>query len=279
MPIFDAARAADVGRSRAGDAAASLGKTDFVLAHPGHELRLFRWLELLKPRVSILTSGSRQGESMDRLAASRALVASVGGEIGPLHGVTLDRDLYRLIMDGDPTPFAGWIDRLRDAWIASPPATVVTDSWQFYSVAHDLTHLMARVAIAEATAATGRAIECLEYPVVPQSMVERRNGPVVHSVVLDEAGMQRKVATASAYPDIAGELAELIALAGLAGLCEETLHRPGPLDGLVPDEGTKPLFETFGEQRREAGLFSDVLRWRHLEPIVTALIDRHGRAS
>ena len=68
-------------------------------------------------------------------------------------------------------------------------------------------------------------------------------------------------------------------LAGMAALAEETLHRPGQLDQLVPHQGTVPLFESFGAQRQAAGLVSEVLRWKHLEPIVMALIDRHGRAS
>src|SRR3954452_22150108 len=89
---------------------------------------------------------------------------------GALFGEILDRELYELVLAGDAGPFHAWTDVLRDAWLAAPPRFVVTDAWQLYSVAHDLVHLMGRVAAHEAGLRLGAALACLDYAVVPREV-------------------------------------------------------------------------------------------------------------
>ncbi|CAN7202316.1 hypothetical protein LJR219_000551 [Phenylobacterium sp. LjRoot219] len=45
------------------------GRTALAVAHPGHELRLAKWVELTRPTVFILTSGSRSGDDRSRVDA------------------------------------------------------------------------------------------------------------------------------------------------------------------------------------------------------------------
>ena len=47
---------------------------------------------------------------------------------------------------------------------------VVMDAWQYYNVAHDLTHLMARMAAERASAQLGRRIPVVDYPTVPDEL-------------------------------------------------------------------------------------------------------------
>ena len=48
-----------------------------VIAHPGHELCVYGWLETVRPRVFILTDGSgRSGQS--RLKSTEEILSVVG---------------------------------------------------------------------------------------------------------------------------------------------------------------------------------------------------------
>jgi len=65
-------------------------KAALVIAHPGHELRVFRWLELTQPQVSVFTDGAgRSGES--RLPSTTKLLEQVRAEPGTFYGCLSDR--------------------------------------------------------------------------------------------------------------------------------------------------------------------------------------------
>lgn len=245
----------------------------FVIAHPGHELRLFGWLTAQRPTVHILTGVTRAGRS--RIEASGALVDSLGATRGRLFGSIADREAYAMALAGDADPFHEWTDALRDALVADEPGLVVVDAWQLYNVCHDLVHVMARVAAAEASRRLGRPLPVHDYPVVVAAVAgPAPSGPVVDALTLDAAGVARKIAAARAFPDVGGELAEIVAHEGESALAREVLRSTLPLDALVPPPGVKPAYEWYGEQRVAAGRYRDVLRWSHVAPIVASLRKR-----
>src|SRR5438046_692715 len=71
-----------------------------VVAHPGHELRVFGWLSQYKPRVYVITDGSgRSGVS--RAPSTQALLQQVGAPSGEIFGVISDTGIYRAILASD----------------------------------------------------------------------------------------------------------------------------------------------------------------------------------
>ena len=52
-------------------------KTALIIGHPGHELRVFHWLEITRPAVFVITDGSgRSGRS--RLPSTTRILDQVG---------------------------------------------------------------------------------------------------------------------------------------------------------------------------------------------------------
>lgn len=250
-----------------------------VVSHPGHELRLFGWLARARPLLCVLTAGARRGDSSARVAASRELARATGCPQGVVFGATLDRDFYEHVLRGDVARFHHWTDALRDDFLAYGIACVVTDGWQFYNVAHDLTQVMARVAAAEASRERGAHIACLEYAVVPPALAPQAAFGDEHCrVELAPELLDRKLASAKAYPDIAPELAELVAYDGQPPAIE-TLYEVRPFASLVPAPSLTPLYETFGRARVAAGLYRTVLRWHHVEKIFSSLRRRFDDAE
>src|SRR5215217_2255516 len=194
-----------------------------------------------KPVVHVLACGSRDGTSCARVQVTRCLVEGLGASAGQLFGDILDRDLYRLVLAGKAAAFHAWVDVLRDAWLAAPPSFVVTDAWQLYSVAHDLVHLMARVAAREASVRLGVPLACFDYAVVPPSVAGQVPlGPVKMKVELTQAELEQKLERAYAFPEIASELAEFAKAAGPEALGTESLHEPLSLERLAPKTDSTP---------------------------------------
>jgi len=258
MPVSDPARTA-------------APRFGLAVAHPGHELRLTRWIRTQRPTVFVLTSGSRSGADRVRVDASRALVETLGGRAGGLFGARLDRDIYAWIMAGAAERFCDLVDELADQIVAERLDAIVTDAWQLYNVTHDIWHLVTRAAAARAGQRLGRRVACLDYPVSPPRLSLRAMGPVETITRLNDDEVRRKLALADAFPAIAGDVAEVLAAGGLEFVGTESLHRPRPVSELTPRPGETPLYEQFGEARVQAGLYTSVLRWGHAAPIAAAL--------
>jgi hypothetical protein len=67
-----------------------------VVAHPGHELRVFGWVEATRPRVYVLTDGSGRG-GRSRLPATTRILAETGAVPAGIYGRLTDHDAYDAI--------------------------------------------------------------------------------------------------------------------------------------------------------------------------------------
>jgi hypothetical protein len=245
-----------------------------AISHPGHELRVAHWVEINKPTIFILTSGSRSGTSRRRVEASAQLAASLGATAGSIFGSHLDREVYGWIISGQAERFTELAELLAGAFVRGRARTVLTDSWQLYNVVHDLWHLTVRVAAAKASQVMNRPIEVLDYPVVPEAPGLPPLGRERWRIELTPEQVRRKLELASAYPELADDVAEVVEKGGHADITAERLHDPLAYGELARRGGRKPLYESFGEARVAAGLYKTVLRWRHVEPIASCLASR-----
>jgi len=59
-------------------------------AHPGHELRLFGWMEQYRPTLFLMTDGSGAGASRTHYSSETVLRA--GARIGSAFGMAPDRE-------------------------------------------------------------------------------------------------------------------------------------------------------------------------------------------
>jgi hypothetical protein len=249
--------------------------TAFVVAHPAHELKVLSWYRETKPTVSVLTTGSRDGQDLRRLNRSRDLATEAGVPIGPIFGEVLDREFYQSVLDGDTVRFHEWTTRLRRCFRDNDVTRVVCDGWQFYNVAHDLTHVIARVAAAEAAEDLGRPIEVLELLTADAADGVRigSGAPVVRRVLTREE-LIIKWSLILSYPDIAEEVQELSAKGTWDTLGEEVLFRPPQIGQLFIEPNHKPAYEHFGEGRVNSGTYRQTIRWHHVSRIVDSLLDR-----
>jgi hypothetical protein len=253
-------------------------KAALVVAHPGHELRVYDWLMTARPDVHILTNGSRASLTRARREASTELVTGLGCQMRAAWDGVPDSTLYACLLARDHQPFLNWVSRLADDLVARDIDLVIADAWQYYNIAHDLAHLMARVAVAEASARLKRDVLVLEFPVVPAALAP--TAPHVKeycSKSLSARSAETKREVAHRFPGVEGEVAEVEALERGRAYDVERFYTPASIATLCAPPAAKPPYESYGEARVAAGLYRDVLRWEHAAPLLRVLADRYER--
>lgn len=229
-----------------------------LVAHPGHELRLHRWLEVAQPTLFVLTDGSGSA-GHSRVPSTLAVLEKAGARAGSIMAPFTDVEIYDAIMQRDLKKLTDVTLRLADAFVDAD--FVVTDAWESYNPTHDICRIVGELA-------TERASRPLyEYPVVQNFEISGEDNEIV--IHLDDDAAERKIASAYAYSELRGDVDEMLRSAGVEQLRLEVLRPARP-----PETSGKPFYETRGEQQVAAGRYSVVLRHReHLQPFVEALAD------
>ncbi|SEA37786.1 hypothetical protein [Nitrosospira multiformis] len=272
-----------------------------VIAHPGHELRLYGWVAQTKPLVCILTDGSGS-DDQPRLAATLNILQGLGAEIGPVCGELTDRQIYRKILRSEYDIFDDLCERLIALIAARDIRTVVSDGIEGYNPTHDLCEVLVRTAVAITNNVTHvpRAADGKECPVRhytiplmgdPQPAAQptacRAEGanPGIQQeseqciIELNERERAHKLETLREYGSRAGgilqqEVEDAFRSYGEEAFGREYLYASAAL-GKEPERNflqQKPFYEIRGEQRVADGRYRDVIRFHeHVLPIMNRL--------
>jgi hypothetical protein len=234
-----------------------------IVAYPGHELRLFHWMERFRPVVFVLTDGSG-GAGVGRIDYSRRTVAAAGARAGSVFGRMPDKAWYAALLARDPTPFHEAVAAITMEAAACPPALVVSDAMDGYNPMHDLCE------------AVGRAVasKLAEYGPVPRHLrspaVAGVPGVSADLLMLDAAAAARKRAAVEAYAPLAEETRALLSAEPLAMLRECLLDC-----GFGWPPGWVPAWERTARERVRDGCYETPLGYdAHVRPVALALVAR-----
>jgi hypothetical protein len=251
------------------DAADSLDPAQswiLVFAHPGHELRLYHFMERVQPSVAVLTDGSGSADA-SRLDESRAVLARAGARPAATFGRLSDRAAYAALMAGDVQPFLQARDRLVDALLTDGVRGVVVDAAEGYNPVHDICHWICRAAV-------NRVHQFgLETAVFEVDLVSHPDatGDGLR-IALDDQAFARKLDAIAGYVALRGEAEAAFARYGQDAFRIEFLRHVANTP--PPPAAAIPYYEKVGEERVRAGVYSSVLRYgAHVRPIVDRLLE------
>lgn len=237
-------------------------KTILILAHPGHELRIFHWMEKTQPIVCILTDGSG-GNQVSRTAYSREAISAAGGEYGPVFGTRPDKAWYDAILAGDAAPFCKVVEEAVALGRGETTVTVIGDAVDGYNPVHDLTAAIGR-AVARRLAAIGTDVTYLVSAAVPGVA-----GREARALVLDPAARERKAAAIQAYSPLVEEARRIYEESPESFAREVLLQQ----DFDWPDD-FQPHWEKFARERVVSGRYSNPITYRdHVLPVARAIIE------
>ena len=241
-----------------------------VVSHPGHELRVYGWLQLTRPTVFVLSDGSgRSGRS--RLSSTTKLGEEAGVRFGGIYGRFTDIDIYTAVLDGDFRVFTSLTDELTRELVEEETAYVVGDAIEGYNPAHDICRMIINAAVELSKRRHGREIANFDFLLVGDpaagSDVDRaiciRLGRTTHS---------QKLAAAADYTGLNGDVGDALGSFGAEAFQVEYLR---PVNNPSFDPGLfdePPFYEQYGERQVSRGYYDRVLRYReHMVPLSEAL--------
>ena len=230
-------------------------------AHPGHELRLFHWMECTRPVVLVMTDGSG-GNQPARTRYSERCVATAGARWLARPEPSSDRFWYDAILRRDTAPFSAMVDTVYTAARDNGCNLIVSDGVDGYNPMHDLCEAVAAAAAVSLTQG-GTQIAHLVSHAVPAP-----GGEVITRLRLDEEALRRKLQAVRAYRPLVGEAQQVLA-ADPDSLAEEILRAPafGWPGGWVPS------WEETSRARVSEGRYGQPIEYdRDVRPIARALL-------
>lgn len=246
------------------------------IGHPGHELRILGWIAAVRPVVSVLTDGS--GSTGDgRLDVTNTTIEAAGGCPQPPFGPLTDAAVYEALLTGGFDALTDIAATLASTIVEFRIERVVADAIEGYNPTHDACQLLAQAAV-QAACRRGQRATVFEFEVVEASQRTDERDDVL-LLELDDAGLDRKLALATAYARQAGQVLEQEVTGMIARHGPEAFRR----ERLVPAStaslasrfgGEAPFYETHGERRVREGKYSRALRLHeHLVPFERYLRD------
>ena len=131
---------------------ANIGNPALVVAHPGHELKVFGWLHATAPRVYVLTDGS--GGGTPRLSSTAKLLNQAGAVPDEFFGPISDGEIYRAILEKRIPVFLGIVDELAASFAANAIDFVAGDATEGFNPSHDICRALVNAAVAIAERAS-----------------------------------------------------------------------------------------------------------------------------
>lgn len=240
-----------------------------VVAHPGHELRLFGWLSQARPDVLVLTDGAgRNGRP--RIESTRRLLARTGARPGALFGAYTDLQMYRALLAGNASFFVAIALKLADLLQRGRYRMVVADPFEGYNPTHDLCRVLVNSALQYVTRTCDQTLRSYDYPLTKLS--DFRGCGSLTRILLAPEVLQRKRAAAAEYVELSAEVEALVRREGERVYCQEFLREVPTVSLPNKTLTVPPFYETYGERQCEMGLYPTVVRYEnHFVPIARAI--------
>jgi hypothetical protein len=259
------------GRARHLGERSSVSTSAIIVAHPGHELRVFHWMERCQPLYCCLTEGSG-GAASSRMPSTDTVLARVGSRAGPLYGRYADKEIYRFLLEGRVEVFVDLAEELADVLVSAGVDAVAGDAVEGFNPTHDVCRFVIDGAVALARRRTGRPIDNRDFVLDgrPDACPEASRAAATW-LRLDDAALDRKIDAALQYPELRPEVQAAIERFGRAAFAVECLRPVAEpmLDAFAPE---LPAYERYGEQRVREGRYSEIIRHReHVLPVRVAI--------
>jgi hypothetical protein len=247
-----------------------------IVAHPGHELMVYHWMERSRPLYVCLTDGSG-GSGASRIASTSRLLATVGATRGPICGRWTDREFYQLLVGGRADELARLARELADTLIESGVECVAGDAIEGFNPTHDVCRLIIDGAVAIAQRRGGGRLDNYEFTLESPAPDRTTLPDGALCLDLDEDALERKLRAALDYDEMRDEVAKALERFGRQAFAVECL-RPAATERMLERFATEPpLYEQYGHMRVEQGVYREVIHYREHVARVRAAIEEEAR--
>lgn len=236
------------------------------------------WLEASKPLVVVLTDGSGHA-GVSRLPSTAALIARAGATAGPIFGRFPDVEIYRALLANHDAVFADLVDELAALIVDQQIAVVAGDDAEGFNPTHDICRLLIDAAVQRARARTARPILNVAFRLIEAPEDHGSRHAVSTVFELSNPALERKMAAALAYPEMAGEVAAARKRLGDEAFRIESFRHVRDGEIWAPTD-RPPYYERYGQKRVDEGAYPEVIYYeQHIRPLADRLHARSLREA
>lgn len=219
----------------------------------------------------VLTDGSGHA-GVPRIASTALVLERAGARPGEVFGPLTDAALYRAVLEFRSHVVTDLAEHIARVIIRDQIDVVAGDDAEGFNPTHDLCRLVVDAAVRLARRATGRPIANLAFALMEAPGAAPSNdGRPASTLILDDAALSRKLAAATAYAEMAGEVAAARARWTDEAFRVETFRHVGEGECWAPGD-QPPFYERYGAERVRDGMYTEVIEYdRHMRPIISAL--------
>lgn len=246
-------------------------KAALIIGHPGHELRIFRFLEHFQPRVYVLTDGSGYN-LQSRLDKTAKIIAEARCVPSEIMGRFTDRTLYDLILKKDEAPLISLFNEIVEDLAYHDIDMVMGDALEGFNPTHDLCRYLINSAVMVLDNA-GQPMSNYDFLLdgppgyCPEDLRDQASW-----MNLEEDDLQRKIQAAENYPEIARDVNIAIEKFGYEPFKKECL-RPVVNNETLRNWQIEPMYEVYGKQRVASGKYSKMITFKeHMQPLGNTLL-------
>ncbi len=251
----------------------SFNRSALVIAHPGHELRVYGWVVEARPQIHVLTDGSGS-TGISRIPSTRSLAENIQATCGEIFPAGTDRELYQAMLKGNAPFFIALAERLAHSFAVRGTDFVGADAADGFNPAHDLCRAVVDLAITLAECSTGKPIANYQFRLADTKggPAAAQDGDCLHCNLDDEV-FTAKLRAAEGYSGLSEEVSRALDRVGRDYFRHEYLC---PVKERFRFDGTEaPYYEEVGQARIGTGDYASVIRRdTHIDPIIAALRDR-----
>lgn len=238
-----------------------------VIGHPGHELRVHRFLEDLTPRVYILTDGSGF-DKKSRVYNTRKILERAGCTLSEFAGVFSDREMYNLILNQDMAVLSKLVYDMAADMTKHKIDFVFGDAIEGFNPTHDLCRYLINAIVGELEMRSSTPVENFDF--LLEGPPNTKNGQDQNDLLvknLTEQELDRKIVSANCYPELKVDVKHALAKHGRGAFSVETLRRVTDRAELKGWDQV-PFYEHHGFNQVKAGQYSEVITFKdHMEPL------------
>jgi hypothetical protein len=245
-----------------------------IIAHPGHELRVFKTMQLYQPRIYILTDGSGY-DQQSRVPSTLKILGQTACHASPFMGVFSDANFYQIMLNQDLEKLKELIEQIAIDLIRHDINFIFGDAIEGFNPSHDLCRYLINAIVHIIQHKSKLHLKNYDFLLEGSPLAcppELEN--ICLKVQLDNDELSQKIKAAMNYPEIAKDVKHLLELHKLDTFKTECLRPVQNLRQLKNWEGDRPFYETYGREKVASGHYDQAITfYDHMHPLGDALVD------
>lgn len=243
-----------------------------IISHPGHELRIYGWLQTHRPKIYVLTDGSGRSH-ISRLASTTRILKRLNIPQGSVYGGFSDADFYSAMLHHDFDLFIGLAKKISQELSKEPVDLMLGDAEEGFNPSHDVCRILINACVKILSRKKNLTVKNFDFALTGKSDDCPKNlRDQAIWLRLDAQTLKEKMKTARAYKELSGESDIKKIKQDPRAFSTECLRPLGENAYRRRPLKNAPYYESYGRKKVAAGHYQKVIRYReHVLPIAQAL--------